>query len=252
MLDGAPNFRDLGGMPVERGHVRPGMLFRSEAPIALTPDGRSTLGQLDVSLVCDLRTLAERTAEPTRWPATTQILAVDDGIDLYGTTEEEIRRIYGDHTGTGAVELLTTWYAEMPRVYEPILRQLFACLAEGRAPAVVHCSAGKDRTGFVTAALLLAIGASGETVEEDYLETDRFFAADRLAKAIRQRIGQEPPTRVVQALRVHTRYLSAALGAAETTFGSFEEYLRHLGVNQSARHRIRRTLVVEQEGDHHS
>lgn len=244
VLDGAPNFRDLGGTPVEGGVVAPGRLFRSEALTTLTAAGRRTLGGLGIHLVCDLRTAPERRTEITRDPGDgARVLVVDEGIDLYGSSAEHIRTMYGDDSGRGARELVRSWYAEMARVYAPVVGELLTALAAGEGPALVHCSAGKDRTGFVVAVVLRALGASRETVEADYLLTDRFFAADRLRAAVRVRIDREASDAVVESLRVHADYLRAALDAIDAEHGSVSGYLEHLGLDEPRRSALREALV---------
>jgi protein-tyrosine phosphatase len=249
LLEGVSNFRDLGGLPVSGGRVAPGLVFRSEALAMLTENGTAALERLGIRLVCDLRTLQERRKEATAWRGRPpRVLAVDEGIDLYGSSEAHIRKMYGDETGQGARDLVTTWYADLHRAYEPVVRELFAAVADRHeVPVLIHCSAGKDRTGFVTSMLLLALGATRAVVEADYLRTDSFFGADRLSAAVQARIGRAPSAQVVDALRVNVDYLGTSFAAIESDFGSIDDYLHHVGLDDTRRHHLR-DVLVEAEG----
>jgi protein-tyrosine phosphatase len=252
ILEGAVNFRDLGGLPVEGGTIKPGRVYRSEALNTLTPTGTAALERLSVRLVCDLRTLDERRKDQTTWPGSRpRVLSVDEGIDLYGSTNEHIATMYGEESGEGTRQLVIGWYADLHHAYEPVIRGLFEAIADRHElPAVIHCSAGKDRTGFVTAMLLTALGASPEVIEADYLRTDGLFGVDRLRAAVVARIGRTPSDEVVEALRVDVDYLRASFAAIEAEFGSVDGYLRQAGLDDEKRRRLREVLVqTRPDGD---
>ena len=87
--------------------------------------------------------------------------------------------ILRDPTPRGARFAMDTLYRRKPRAYAPQLGQLFSSILQGGAlPLLIHCHAGKDRTGFFTAMLLAAAGISRENILADYVATGRFFAAE--------------------------------------------------------------------------
>jgi protein-tyrosine phosphatase len=97
---------------------------------------------------------------------------------------------------------------------------LFGHLLEDRAPLVIHCTAGKDRTGFASALILHALGVADETIAEDYLLTNQYYrreatAATDLPDDVRNAIGS-----------VEASYLAAAFDAVAADYGDLEGYLR--------------------------
>jgi protein-tyrosine phosphatase len=99
-------------------------------------------------------------------------------------------------------------------------RALFGHLLEDRAPLVIHCTAGKDRTGFASALILHALGVADEVIAEDYLLTNQHYkrdatAATDLPEDVRNAIGN-----------VEASYLAAAFEAVGRDYGDLETYLR--------------------------
>jgi protein-tyrosine phosphatase len=98
-------------------------------------------------------------------------------------------------------------------------RALFAHLLEDRAPLVIHCTAGKDRTGFACALILHALGVADDLIAEDYLLTNRFYRRDPSASS-------DLPEDVRQVLAsVEASFLAAGFDAISTDYGDLESYL---------------------------
>ena len=109
-------------------------------------------------------------------------------------------------------------------------RALFAHLLEDRAPLVIHCTAGKDRTGFACALILHALGVPDEVISDDYLLTNRFYRRDPSASS-------DLPEEVRQTLgSVEASFLAAAFEAIDAEYGGLETYFSDgLGVRAAAR-----------------
>jgi len=109
-------------------------------------------------------------------------------------------------------------------------RTLFAHLLEDRAPLVIHCTAGKDRTGFACALILHALGVSEQVIADDYLLTNQFYKRDPAHST-------ELPDDVKQVLgTVRAAFLEAAFEAVEADYGSLDNYFRDgLGLGQAER-----------------
>jgi protein-tyrosine phosphatase len=244
-LDGAPNFRDLGGLPVSGGRMAHGRIYRSEAPTCVTDSGMITLGGLGIRLVCDLRTPDERGKEPVTWAdPSLWLLTAESGVDLRGDDAGEIASVCTDETGRAAREFMMRMYAGMHSLYEELLRDLFAAVLDAdRLPLLIHCSAGKDRTGFVASMVLWALGATYGVIEDDYLLTDRFYSADRLLGVLQQRMQPQLPSQVVRAFCVHPDYLRECFAAIETAHGSIDAYLSRIGLDDARRRTLHKALV---------
>lgn len=256
LLTGAPNFRDFGGCATRGGgRVRRGRLYRSELLLGLTTRDLHTLAGLDIGLVCDLRSPGERARLSNEWPdgQAPEILALDINAELSAVQPDKWSRRLADPTFTAARAhaALIDNYRRMPASYAGDLRALFARLAMRDAPNVlVHCAAGKDRTGFVSAMILLALGVAQDVVFEDYLATGELFTYERLvATRLRTVLHGAPiPDHAYDALRVlasvHPEFLESALDTVKARYGSVEAYLEGpCELDASRRDALRKVLV---------
>ena len=167
---GALNFRDIGGYPVAAGRLtRWHAVYRSDSLHYLTAGDLAAFDALGVKAVYDLR----RPGEIARFPGPRGHvhLEVASG-DLAGWPAASLR------TRRDGEEWLAADYRSMLAAAAPAFGRLFTHLAaDGELPAVVHCLAGKDRTGMAVALLLTALGADRGTVLDDYELTSDCHAA---------------------------------------------------------------------------
>jgi protein-tyrosine phosphatase len=226
---GAPNFRDLGGYPTVDGRrTRWRLLFRSNRLNTLTDEDLDGLEALAIATVVDLRTLEERTSEPSRWRTPPRFILESPKPDL-----DEVRGLLMTNLGSvdDARVALQRFYGTIPTRYADEIATFFAHLAEGHGPAVCHCTAGKDRTGVTVALLLTALGVRREDVIDDYVLTGICMSAEKRAAAGQSIVGgaagsngfAEIPKEVRVALWQSSAHLiEAALDAA----GPIEDYWR--------------------------
>jgi protein-tyrosine phosphatase len=129
-----------------------------------------------------------------------------------------------------AVEVMRGSYSGYVQNNTPHFRTLFAHLLEDSAPLVIHCTAGKDRTGFACALILHTFGVSEDVIAEDYLLTNRFYRRDPNS-------GSDLPDDVKQVLgSVQASFLAAAFQAIDADYGDLESYLRDgLGLGKAER-----------------
>ena len=218
-LSGASNFRDLGGYATRDGRtVRWRQIFRSNHLGHLTDDDATVLRSLGVKSAFDFRGTGER-AEALcgmsditvhSLPVEPTVVAALRAIAASGTP------LSADH----AVEVMRDSYRSYVQQNTPRFRALFAHLLEDRAPLVIHCTAGKDRTGFACALILHTLGVPDEVISEDYLLTNRFYRRDPNS-------GSDLPDHVTQVLgSVQPAFLGAAFEAIDADYGSLETYLR--------------------------
>lgn len=252
-LQGAPNFRDLGGSLTATGQaVRRGRVFRSQRLAGLSQGDLLRLDRSGIAMVLDLRTPADLARRPNEWPdgrtLRTIVLDVEPGGEA-ATPQYWRRRLADPAFGPArARDEMLALYQALPRLFARHLATLFACLAEeDSGPLLIHCEAGKDRTGFVCAALLLSLGVSREAVFADYLLSAQRYVPTPGGHAARL-LGADAPERAVAALKelmtVYPAYLEAALTEIDAHHGSLEAYLLHAaGISLDRQARVRRRLV---------
>ena len=217
-LSGASNFRDLGGYPGKDGRVvRWRQIFRSNHLGHLTEEDAAVLRSLGVRSAFDFRGKDERT----------EALCSIEGIEVHSlpvepTVVAALRAIMGTGTPLSpqhALEVMQDSYRSYVQQNTPRYRALFGHLLEDRAPLVIHCTAGKDRTGFACALILHVLGVDDGLISEDYLLTNRFYRRDPSASS-------DLPDEVRQVLgSVQPPFLAAAFKAIDSDYGDLENYL---------------------------
>jgi len=247
-LEGAPNFRDLGGLPAGDGHqVRAGLIYRSEALHALTDRDLDRLGDLEVALVCDLRTPGERLQSPSRWRegSRPETIELEGERELNDTaTAEGAYELLEQRVRDGVESYMRNAYTGYPRVYAPVIADLVERVVEGRLPLLVHCHAGKDRTGFVCAMLLHSLGVNRTTIEADYLRSDSFYGRERISAVAAKWFGQEPDLEIVDLFRSQAAYLGLSITEIEREHGSIDGYLEATaGIDAERRATLRERLL---------
>ncbi|MCA2268631.1 tyrosine-protein phosphatase, partial [Mycobacterium avium] len=206
-LSGAWNFRDVAdGAPM----LRPGRLFRSGELSGLDDEGRATLRRLGITDVADLRAAREVARRgPGRVPDGVEVHLLpfpdlgehEAGTDDQAPHEHAFQRLL---TGDGAEqsaesvdEAATRYMIDEYRQFptrngaQRALHRVISLLAAGRA-VLTHCFAGKDRTGFVVATVLEAIGVDRDVIVADFLRSND--AAPALRAQISAMIAQRQDT----------------------------------------------------------
>jgi len=246
-LEGALNFRDLGGYAAQDGRtVRWNTLFRSGTTHAMTARDIAALEALRIRYAYDLRSNRERSSRPTRLTAVAQLeVRYLEHEHLPGDLQEALK---SPHSGPQqSRQLMISLYRELPDQFAAAYRALFRQIAEGDLPLVFNCTAGKDRTGVAAALLLTAIGVSREQILEDYMLTEQFFerSCEMILADARALLLKDMDRDVWEPLmRVHPDYLNAMFDELMATYGSVENYMRErLGLDETQLARIRQHLL---------
>lgn len=280
LLEGVHNFRDFGGYGVTGGgRLRRGVLWRSGQHHGASDADLARIGELGLVAVFDLRVEDERQRHPCRRPpgfegrvftladqaaveearAAPHIAALDTGAVLPSPEPDSQRgaRQSRPRTPQAMRESMRRHYAEMP--FRPAMAAMFRrYLAEigrevgaGAEPSLIHCMAGKDRTGVAVALTQRALGVHADDVMADYLLTNT--AGDQAARlaagarTIRDRLGLEVAEDVLRVvMAVEPEYLDIAFAAIRERLGSEDAYFNQiLGLAPSGRDRLREVLVED-------
>jgi protein-tyrosine phosphatase len=227
-LEGASNFRDLGGYPTVDGRrVLRGRVYRADGLGMLTPTDLDVIDAVGIRTVIDLRTSRE-IDERGRFP-----------VDVESVQWHHLSVVdqTWDHAGEMAADrpvenVLADAYADMLAEGAPRFAVAFRLLAEtGALPAVFHCAAGKDRTGLLAALLLGSLGVDHDEIAADFALTDLAMPA------FIERMKTAYPERSARMSTVPPAFLSAPAGAMHLTLahitdlsGSVRAYVRDIGV----------------------
>ena len=230
-LAGASNFRDLGGYRARDGRaVRWRQIFRSNHLGHLTEADIELLRPLGLRSAFDFRGTEERASAMCG----IEEIAVHS-LPIEPTVVAALRARRNDGvplSSADALDVMRDSYRNYVRHNTASFRALFAHLLEDRAPLVIHCTAGKDRTGFACALILRVLGVPDDLIAEDYLLTNRFYRRDPSASS-------DLPDEVRQVLgSVETSFLAAAHEAISADYGDLENYLKD-GLGLAARERAR-------------
>ncbi|MBH1965446.1 MAG: tyrosine-protein phosphatase [Comamonadaceae bacterium] len=231
-LSGASNFRDLGGYAATDGReVKWRRLFRSDHLASLTPQDEQALAALGVVRAFDFRGAGERAAVPYNWSGMAQ-----HSLPIEPTVVQRMKDLIDaghEITPAETVELMQQTYLAFVHDNAARFGSLFEHLLQNDQPLVFHCTAGKDRTGFAAALILLALGVPRDVVMQDYLLTNDLYRMPTINTS-------KTPQEVLNVLwRVQEAFLDAALQAVDADYGGVDAYLSdELGVGTKERARL--------------
>lgn len=241
-----PNFRDVGGLATPDGPMREGVVFRAAQLTRLEPHVQAALRELGVRTVVDLRTAEEIHHRPDTLPGDITLVVLDVLADRPHSGAAEVAALVNQYEERASVAAINAaigdgqaeqhmrdtyrHFVTLPSAHSGY-RTLFRGLAQGVGGAVIHCTAGKDRTGWAVAVLQLLAGAGIDDVVDDYLASNEPMRATygRMLDDFAAQGGDSDA--LSHMMLVYPEYLDTALAIVRTEFGGIPEYLeRGLGL----------------------
>jgi protein-tyrosine phosphatase len=257
-IEGTYNFRDVGGLPIAGGgETRGGVLFRSDALGGLTPGGIAAFDATPIGVVVDLRIPHERETRPDRLPETRAFEIVE--LPLTSGSLTGLARAAAEEPELAA-EAVEKVLAEMPTVgdmylvllerggpaFVEIARRIAASHDDAPSAVLVHCTAGKDRTGVSVAIMLDAVGVERTAIVANYAETEGNLAGrwasgmiasvEKLGIPVTDGIRAILTASPAEAMEQTLAWLDAHGGSAA--------YLQHHGLSDEDLAALRRRLVA--------
>jgi protein-tyrosine phosphatase len=234
--EGCLNARDLGGYATQDGRqTRWGTVVRSDSPAALTEAGRAALASYGVRAIVDLRLPAELADDPNPFAepgdhgiAYTNVSIIDPGAGFPPNT----------------ITLAENYLWSLERFRDLVAKAVEAVAQAPEGAVLIHCAAGKDRTGLISALLLGLVDVPTETIAADYAMT-----AELLASREREWLESGPPEEREAREAMSARYAPTAevmlevLERLTERFGGVEPYLLEAGVRREDLERLRERLV---------
>jgi protein-tyrosine phosphatase len=247
IVEGAPNFRDLGGYEAGDGRrVKWGRIFRSSNLGRLTVKGIAQIKRLGIRGVCDFRTEAEARKLPNRFPDSETVryvrLPIQHGEFEPTSVFDRIKK--GDY-GWISEDFMIQGYIDSLERYPDVWACFFKLLSDARyLPLLFHCTGGKDRTGAAAALILQAVGVPEETVITDYGLSDSYNADVRRTIYEYLQPFSVDIAKVTPYFTAPESRLRALLRHVDSRYGSAVGYLvRQAGVSEQTIARLKDDLL---------
>lgn len=251
-IEGAPNFRDLGGYKTGDGlSVKWGMLYRTDALHELTDGDQAYLERLNIQRIVDFRGPLEARSAPDRLPVSlaSHLVSMPMAVaELKGDPKFVERLMRGDTEGMRLTDMLVTINRQLVRDYTPVFKEwLHGLVTAPEGAQIIHCTSGKDRTGLAVAIFLLSLGVPMDTVMQDYLASNEYLSAKNERALLKMKVFSlfRADTDAIRPIMgVEARYLQAAMDAIQADYGSLDNYLAQgLGVDPSFRRKLRHRFL---------
>lgn len=240
------NFRDIGGLPTMEGKkVKFGLVFRSDNLSKLKRREFDRFNALQIQTVIDLRTKNEIESKKDNLPENVIYFAspiVSDQGDLMAQMKGKVLR--GEVSEEESRALMKEFYTKCITDNIPLLQEIIQKIAIAEEPILYHCSAGKDRTGIVTALLLSILKVDRETITNEYLLSNYYRSAKikstiqkaKLLKVIRPNLKT---TVILNFMSVDSDYINAVFETIDQNYGGVDAFITNeLGINASMREKI--------------
>jgi protein-tyrosine phosphatase len=247
-LDGPVNFRDLGGYPTRDGRaVRWGRVYRSDSLEALTPADLDRLDEIGVRLVCDLRRDEESAAAPSRIEGHGDVRIEHLPIGgIAAETKDMAGRMLRGEIPEVSVAMMADVYLTILDLHPDSFGTVIASAADpANLPMIIHCTAGKDRTGVASALLLAALGVEETAIASDYELSNELQAYARVAQ-----VRPQLDAAGVEFAKVEAYFLAppavitATLVGLRKRYGSVHGYLtEHAGLDPAKLDTLKTHLI---------
>lgn len=244
-LQGAINFRDIGGYPTKDGkHVKWGRIYRSAAINNLSADDLDKLQKLSLAYVMDFRGPYEVKAAPDKIPANATRISLPAGSENVGDSNYMKHMVQSLRSDS----FLIHFYSDLTPFhdrYKPMFDEL---LQVNKDSAVLfHCSAGKDRTGIAAALILYALGVDKQIIIEDYVATN-YYRRNENARAVKGMMMQfkMDETTANNMMAAKESYIKATFTSIEASYGTIDTYLEKvMGLSKERRELLKHKYVVQ-------
>lgn len=241
------NFRDIGGIPtIGNGMIRQGIVFRSANPDSISRDDRIRLRELNIRTIIDLR--AEHEIKKHR-RSIDHSVTLSLPLDFQKTTRERLKPyLYKKGTEKILADISNQLYMDILDASAPAFRQIVELLSSDvGSPILIHCFAGKDRTGIMVALILLALGTDRKYIIDDFLKSnDALLPYFRKMLLLRKIIsfGFFPSNRMLYVITVKQRNINSIIDRIQNHYGGIEGYLASAGFDISKLKNFRKKLCT--------
>ncbi|MFM9838980.1 MAG: tyrosine-protein phosphatase [Cyclobacteriaceae bacterium] len=223
-LQGAANFRDIGGYKTTDGkQVKWGKMYRSADISKLTDADLQALSQLNIKMICDLRGEKESEAAPDKMIAGAERILLPAGSENVGGTNNYMKYMTTPQRADSMIRSFYTRTDHLKAKYKPMFDQLLA--VESDKALLFHCAGGKDRTGVGAAFILYALGVDEKTILKDYELTNEYLKDSR-EEFIKMFAKQGVPENSARSMMAaDPDYLKSTFDTISKKYGSMDKFL---------------------------
>jgi protein tyrosine/serine phosphatase len=251
-LQGVENFRDFGDYAAGQGRLKTGVLFRAAHQAQATDEDLVVLAGLNLATIVDLRRPNERQRDPSRRWADFAAEVIDNDLGVTGEDPWHAFLRESDLSVESVRGYLVEYYRRAPfkERHLDLFRRYFQALGEAKGPVLIHCAAGKDRTGLLAALTHHVAGVSDDDLIDDYLLTNneaRFARrGPQFADLLEVELGRRPSDAALRvAMGVEADYLATAIAEMKAQYGSIDGYLEQaVGLDTAGREAVRAHILA--------
>jgi protein-tyrosine phosphatase len=252
ILQGVENFRDFGDYAAGEGRLKTGVLFRAAHQAEATDQDLVVMAGLNIATIVDLRRPNERQRDPSRRWEGFDAEVIDNDLGVTGEDPWHTFLRGSDLSVESIRGYLVEYYRRAPfnERHLDLFRRCFHALAAARGPVLIHCAAGKDRTGLLAALIHHLAGVADDDIVDDYLLTnneERFARrGPKMADRLEAELGRRPSDAAMRAaLGVEADYLATAIAEMKAQYGSLDAYLEQaIGLDAAGREAVRAHILL--------
>lgn len=230
----AVNFRDIGGLKTQDGKtVRWGKIFRSDNLSRLESGEFEKFNEMHIKTVYDLRTDHEIKGREDHLPANVKYLHTPTVQDREGEIAKlRAKVISGQISEAQANEQTVRFYQDAVSVNVTAMREIIRQITDSNKPVLYHCSAGKDRTGIVSALILSILNVDRQTIVNEYLlsnyyrkkKTEKMLGKAKLAKIIKPKMDLNA---IKVFMTVDESFINATFDVIDKTYGGIDLFIKN-------------------------
>lgn len=240
------NFRDIGGVPASnRSRIKKCIIYRSANPDRISRKDAGMLKELGIRTIIDLRAQRE-VRKKRREIENADIISLP--LDFEQKTREKLMPyLRKKNSETVIADISHDLYLEMLDAAGPALKTILdLLLLPGREPILIHCQAGKDRTGIISALIQLLLGADRQTIVDEYMRSNDellpFFKRMLLIRKIMS-LGFFPSDTILYAITVRKRNIESVIDRVENHHGGIVSFLSSAGFDKAQIARVKERLI---------
>ncbi|MEI6048184.1 MAG: tyrosine-protein phosphatase [Bacteroidota bacterium] len=242
------NFRDIGGIVSDGDKkIKDGIIFRSANPDGISKGDIKKLHLLNIRTIIDLRAPHEHKRQKR---SIDHIDRLSLPLDFAQITREKFKPLLNKKNSEVMIsDISNSLYLEILDATQQMFKDVMeVLLSSERCPVLIHCQAGKDRTGIICALILLALGAERQLIIDDFLKSNDALLPFFKKMVLRRKIlsfGFFPSRAILFAITVRKRNIESVLDRIADHFGGIEAFLKDSGVDTSRLTELKKKLFVK-------